>query len=91
MIAMESHSCRGYRSKTRSVPRPQESSEARPRSSQLRGLPPSACGSFHAIVAPVGDWEGPAVVLGGISEATAQNDKSIAYSCLGPAAGLDVA
>ena len=23
MIAMESHSCRGYRSKTRSVPRPQ--------------------------------------------------------------------
>ena len=30
MIAMESHSCRGYRSKTRSVPRPQDSSEARP-------------------------------------------------------------
>ena len=30
MIAMESHSCRGYRSKTRSVPRPQGSSEARP-------------------------------------------------------------
>ena len=30
MIAMESHSSRGYRSKTRSVPRPQDSSEARP-------------------------------------------------------------
>ena len=30
MIAMESHSCRGYRSKTHSVPRPQDSSEARP-------------------------------------------------------------
>ena len=30
MIAMESRSCRGYRSKTRSVPRPQDSSEARP-------------------------------------------------------------
>ena len=30
MIAMKSHSCRGYRSKTRSVPRPQDSSEARP-------------------------------------------------------------
>ena len=30
MIAMESHSCRGYRSKTRSVPWPQDSSEARP-------------------------------------------------------------
>ena len=30
MIAMESHSCRGYRSKTRSVPRPQVSLEARP-------------------------------------------------------------
>ena len=30
MIAMESHSCRGYRSKTRSVPRPQDSLEARP-------------------------------------------------------------
>ena len=30
MIAMESHSCRGYRSKMRSVPRPQDSSEARP-------------------------------------------------------------
>ena len=30
MIAMESHSCRGYRSKTRFVPRPQDSSEARP-------------------------------------------------------------
>ena len=30
MIAMESHSCRGYWSKTRSVPRPQDSSEARP-------------------------------------------------------------
>ena len=30
MIAMESHSCRGYRSKTRSIPRPQDSSEARP-------------------------------------------------------------
>ena len=30
MIAMGSHSCRGYRSKTRSVPRPQDSSEARP-------------------------------------------------------------
>ena len=30
MIATESHSCRGYRSKTRSVPRPQDSSEARP-------------------------------------------------------------
>ena len=28
--AVESHSCRGYRSKTRSVPRPQDSSEARP-------------------------------------------------------------
>ena len=28
---------------------------------------------------------------GGIPEATAQNDKSIAYSCLGLAAGLDVA
>ena len=30
MIAMESHSCGGYRSKTRSVPRPHDSSEARP-------------------------------------------------------------
>ena len=30
MIAMESHSCRGYRSKTRSLRRPQDSSEARP-------------------------------------------------------------
>ena len=30
MIAIESHSCRGYRSKTRSAPRPQDSSEARP-------------------------------------------------------------
>ena len=30
MIAMKSHSCRGYRYKTRSVPRPQDSSEARP-------------------------------------------------------------
>ena len=30
MIAMESHSCRGYRSKTRSIPRPQVSSGARP-------------------------------------------------------------
>ena len=29
VIAMESHSCRGYRSKTRSVPRPPDSSEAR--------------------------------------------------------------
>ena len=28
---------------------------------------------------------------GGIPEATAQNDKSIAHSCLGPAARLDVA
>ena len=28
--AMESHRCRGYQSKTRSVPRPQNSSEARP-------------------------------------------------------------
>ena len=30
MTAMESHSCRGYRSKTRSVPRLQNSSEALP-------------------------------------------------------------
>ena len=30
MTAMESHICRGYRSKTRFVPRPQDSSEARP-------------------------------------------------------------
>ena len=30
MIAMECYSCREYRSKTRSVPRPQDSSEARP-------------------------------------------------------------
>ena len=30
VTVMESHSCRGYRSKTRSVPRPQDSSEARP-------------------------------------------------------------
>ena len=30
MIAMESHSCRAYRSKTRSAPRPRDSSEARP-------------------------------------------------------------
>ena len=30
MIAMESHSCRGYRCKTRSASRPQDSSEARP-------------------------------------------------------------
>ena len=30
IIAMESHSCREYRSKTRSVQRPQDSSEARP-------------------------------------------------------------
>ena len=30
MIAMESHSCRGYRSKMRSIPRSQDSSEARP-------------------------------------------------------------
>ena len=30
MTAMESHSCRGYRSKTRSVPRLQDSSEAHP-------------------------------------------------------------
>ena len=30
MIAMESRGCRGYRSKTRSVPRPQDSSEASP-------------------------------------------------------------
>ena len=30
MIAMESHSCREYQSKTRSVPRPQDTSEARP-------------------------------------------------------------
>ena len=30
VTAMESHRCRGYRSKTRSVPRPQDSSEARP-------------------------------------------------------------
>ena len=30
VTAMESHSCRGYRFETRSVPRPQDSSEARP-------------------------------------------------------------
>ena len=30
VTAMESHRCRGYRSKMRSVPRPQDSSEARP-------------------------------------------------------------
>ena len=30
VTVMESHRCRGYRSKTRSVPRPQDSSEARP-------------------------------------------------------------
>ena len=30
IIAMESHSCRGYQSKTRYVPRPQDSSKARP-------------------------------------------------------------
>ena len=30
VTATESHRCSGYRSKTRSVPRPQDSSEARP-------------------------------------------------------------
>ena len=30
VTAMESQRCRGYGSKTRSVPRPQDSSEARP-------------------------------------------------------------
>ena len=71
MTATESRSCRGYRSKTRSVLLPQDSSEAHSWSSQVGGLPPSACGNLHAIVAPVGDWEGG---LRGIPEATAQND-----------------
>ena len=58
MTAMESHSCRGYRSKTRSVPRLQDSSEAPPLTKPIGGLSPSACGNLHAIVAPVGEWEG---------------------------------
>ena len=56
VTAMESHSCGGDRSKTRSVPRPQNIVQRpAPDLANYKGLLSSACKNLYTIVALVAD------------------------------------